>query len=158
MLGYCFLQYIITIPTFVVDVIAKSWPRSVVSRSMLMSNSIVITGSQPTSDDSVSELRLCSLNSNYLASLDILQLFFIFKLLFVSIDDCTVLGFRACICPFLSLPLSTSIIVAIVLMLQKFTYHQKRLSQRLGFTNGSQQDAQNHQVQYFASVATLVYF
>lgn len=53
----------------------RYWPSDVVIQSMLMSNSTVITASLPMSDDAVFELTLCSLNSNYLASLDILQIF-----------------------------------------------------------------------------------
>lgn len=68
MLACALLQYTLTNPTFVINVIAKDWPRSVVSWGTLMSNSIVIIGSQPTSDDSVSELMVWTLNSNYTAS------------------------------------------------------------------------------------------
>jgi len=42
---------------------------------MLVSNTTVITGSLPVSDDAVSELMLCLLNSNYLGFLDIIQIF-----------------------------------------------------------------------------------
>lgn len=138
MLACALLRYTLTNPTFVINVIAKDWPRSVVSWGTLMSNSIVIIGSQPTSDDSVSELMVWTLNSNYTASyiyywfviavvcfvllFGFFFHFFIFKQLFVSTDDFTHKGFRAYICPLLSLLPSTFIIIAIVLMLQKFTY------------------------------------